>query len=62
MELSKSDIPKTYEGMLFETFYFVTPNFVELLHVMGSVHEYFQNFIKCLSASIKFLKAAGFVK
>ena len=62
MELSKSDTPKTYEGMLLEMFYFGIPNFVELLHVMGSVHEYFPNFIKCLSASTKFLKAAGFVK
>ena len=35
---------------------------MEALHDKGSLLKYFQNFIKCLSASIKPLKAAGFSK
>ena len=58
-KISKITILKHYEQLLFKTFYFTTQNFVELLNVMGRLLEYFQNFIKCVSASIKSLKAIG---
>ena len=39
-KLSKMTIFKLYELMLSKTFYFATPIFVELLHVMGRLHEF----------------------
>ena len=46
--------------MLFKTFYFTTPIFVEPLPVIGRLPEYFQNFIKWLSSSNKSLKSYWF--
>ena len=58
--LSKMNIFKSYEQMCCKTLYLAEPIFVELLPDMGSLHEYFYHFRKCLKASIKSLNAAGF--
>ena len=62
LEISKIAIMKHYEQMLFKTFYFSTPIFVELLQVYGRLHEFSQIFIKCLSTPNKFPKTYWFLK
>ena len=48
---------KPCEQKLFKTFYFQIPNFVELLHVYGSLPKYFQILIKCFGTPNKIPKS-----
>ena len=58
-KLSKMTIIKPCEQLLLKSFYFAPQFFLELLNDIERLHEFLQNFRKCLSASIKSLKAAG---
>ena len=58
-ELSKMTITKPYEQFLTKTFYFDSPIFVEILDDIKSPPEFLQNFRKCLSGLIKYLKPTG---